>query len=91
MRSLKIKPRFNLRQSSGINIVVEELADGIGDIARFAINESGAVIWKALKNGASKNELLSAIQSEYSVEADEAMSDIDEFLDMLRAKNVLEE
>lgn len=88
---MKIKADFNLRQSSGINIVVQELADGSGDIARFAINESGVVLWEALKNGATKDELLSAIQREYSVEADVAMSDIDEFLDMLRAKNVLEE
>lgn len=88
---LRIKTGYNLWQSSGMYIVVEELADGAGKVTRFAINESGALLWQMLKNGAEKDELLNAIQSEYSVEADEAMKDIDEFLDILRAKNVLEE
>lgn len=88
---MKIKARFYLRQSSGINIVVEQLVGGMGETARFAVNESGAVLWEALKKGGGKAELLLAIQNEYSVDTEEAMSDIDEFLDMLRAKNVLEE
>lgn len=88
---LRIKSGYNLRQSTGMYIVVEELADGAGEATRFAINESGAVLWQTLKNGAGKNELLAAIQNEYSVEANEAMRDIEEFLDMLRAKSVLEE
>ncbi len=87
---MRIKNGFNLRRSPGINIVVEELADGSGEVTRFAINESGTVLWEALKNGADKGDLLSAIQNEYSVESGEAMRDIEEFLDMLRAKNVLE-
>lgn len=91
MGLLRIKNSFYLRRSPGINIVVEVLADGAGEATRFAINESGAVLWETLKNGADKDDLLSAIQSEYSVESGEAMRDIEEFLDMLRAKNVLEE
>ncbi len=88
---MRIKVDYELRQSSGINIVVKKSDDGKGEATRFAVNESGAVLWLALKDGADMDKLLSAIQSEYSVEADEAVGDIEDFLDMLRAENVLEE
>ncbi len=88
---MRIKVGYELRQSSGINIVVKKSDDGTGESTRFAVNESGAVLWLALKDGADMDKLLSAIQSEYSVEADEAVGDIEDFLDMLRAENVLEE
>ncbi len=88
---MRIKVGYELRQSSGINIVVKKSDDGAGEATRFAVNESGAVLWLALKDGADMDKLLSAIQSEYSVEADEAVGDIEDFLDMLRAENVLEE
>lgn len=88
---MRIKVGYDLRQSSGINIVVKKSDNGTGEATRFAINESGAVLWLALKDGADMDKLLSAIQSEYSVEADEAVGDIEDFLDMLRAENVLEE
>ncbi len=88
---MRIKVDYELRQSSGINIVVKKSDDGTGEATRFAVNESGAVLWLALKDGADMDKLLSAIQSEYSVEADEAVGDIEDFLDMLRAENVLEE
>ncbi len=88
---MRIKVDYELRQSSGINIVVKKSDDGTGEATRFAVNESGAVLWLALKDGADMDKLLSAIQSEYSVEADEAVGDIEDFLDMLRVENVLEE
>ncbi len=91
MRELRIKAGYNLRKSPGVNIVVRGMDGGPDEAAIFSLNESGALLWDTLKNGAGKEELLAAIQNEYSVEAGRAMGDIEEFLDMLREKNVLEE
>ncbi len=88
---LRIKSKFYLRKSSGLYIVVEKLTDKDEYITRFTINESGALLWNTLINGTDKETLLVVIQDEYDVKADEAMHDINTFLDMLREKQVLEE
>ena len=54
------------------------------------LNESGALLWKALKNGADLDGLVSALTAEYAVDEAQARADAREFLDKLAQAGCLE-
>ena len=73
---MKIKKGFLLREmAGGVNVVV-----GVGNEANtlkgyVTLNESGALIWKVLEKGATLEDVVSAILSEYEVEKEVARKD----------------
>lgn len=86
---MKIKEGFVLRQVAGNYIII-----GIGDDAvdfngMITINETGAFLWNLLTIGASYNELLDKMLSEYDVDRDTAENDIRNFIDKLNEGKLL--
>ncbi|MBR2322048.1 MAG: PqqD family protein [Clostridia bacterium] len=73
---MKIKKGYLLREmAGGVNVVV-----GVGNEANtlkgyVTLNDSGALIWKVLEKGASLQDVVSAILSEYEVEEEIARKD----------------
>lgn len=56
----------------------------------FAVNDAGAAIWPRLVAGATRAELVSLLEARYDVSAEDAASDVDDFLCSLRDKDLLE-
>ena len=56
----------------------------------LAVNKSGAAIWEQLVTGASKRDMVSSLQSNYSLDADAADQDVSAFLEQLSARGLLE-
>jgi hypothetical protein len=83
---MKIKKDFTLHQSATMNIVVKKSEEK----ALFSLNETGAVLFKALEMGTNERGLLKALQAEYEVEEKEAIADIKEFLKRLEVCDILE-
>ena len=56
----------------------------------FAVNHTGAAIWPRLVAGATHAELVTEIRDRYDVADADAARHVDEFLDSLREKDLLE-
>ena len=84
---MKIKNGFVLKEmskDSGINIVV-----AVGEASKklngyLTLNESGVIIWKTLLNGASVEDVVNAILSEYEVPYEIAKKDVELVIENLR-------
>ena len=66
---MKIKGDYILREVAGSHLVVPigmAVADFNGVIT---LNETGALLWKALESGADKQSLADAMMAEYEVDA----------------------
>ena len=87
---MKIKDGFLLKEVAGNNIIVP-IGDNLVDFsAMITINETGVLLWKHLQNGAELDELVTAMTSEFDVSAEDAKSDIIDFINILKDKGILE-
>ena len=57
----------------------------------LAINPSGALLWPALVEGASRDELVTRLSDEAGISAEVASADVDRFLSELAEHGLLDE
>jgi hypothetical protein len=57
----------------------------------LALNRTGSVVWAALAEGATRDELVSAVTAAFDVDAETAAHDVDALLAELRRHNLLAE
>lgn len=88
---MKIKPGFMLREVAGYSVVVAVGADTMDFSGMINLNGSGTFLWKLLEKGASEDELLSAMLSEYDVDEETAGRDIAAFVNKVREADMLDE
>ena len=58
--------------------------------AYFALNESGEVLWKVLQDGASAEQLVAALCSEFDVDEAIARADVDAWISELGAAALIQ-
>jgi hypothetical protein len=56
----------------------------------MAINHTGAVLWPALAEGATREELVERLTRAYDVDRGAAEGDVDAFVSMLKEQDLLE-
>lgn len=86
---MKIKSGFVLKEIAGSFIVVsvgERVKEFNGVIT---LNETGVLLWKKLESGATEEELVKAILSEYDVDEATAKADVSGFVNKLKEANLL--
>ena len=88
---MKIKEGFILKEIAG-NFVVVPIGENLVDFSSMiTTNETGAFLWGKLQNGATEDELCQSILGEYEgVSFEEALSDVKEFVNTLKEKNIVE-
>jgi hypothetical protein len=57
--------------------------------ATFTVNPMGANIWRYLTNGATKNEIVEHVSTDFGVDREQVYRDIEEFLTSLEQKGLL--
>ena len=87
---MKIKEDLILRQVADTWVVVPLSSAVVSFDGVLNLNESGAMLWKVLEQGASREELIEAMMAEYAVSREIASNDIDEFINSLRKNNCLD-
>ena len=55
----------------------------------MSVNNSGVVIWRMLARGATRDEVIGALVTEYGIDAGLAAADADRFVDQMRAAGLL--
>ena len=88
---MKLKDGFVLREVAG-SYMVAPVGKRTAEIPGvIALTETGAVLWKLLEQGATEDELVSALLDEYEVSADQAAADVHSFIEKAGAQGLLEE
>lgn len=87
---MKVKKDFLLRQVAGSWVAVAVGAQSVDFDGMLTLNESGALLWRALEQGADRRTLTQALTDEYEVEPAQAERDVDEFLRTLSEAGCLE-
>ena len=87
---MKLKNNFVLRRVAGAYMVLPLGQATVSFKGMLKLNESGALLWNALKNGADLDGLVRALTAEYAVSEDQAKEDVKEFLDKLANIGCLE-
>lgn len=88
---MRIKDGYIIREVAGSNIVVPVGDEQVSFGGIMTLNPVGAFVWKRLENGATKQELVEAVLSEYEVDRQTASADIDRYIEKLRQKNIIED
>lgn len=78
------------------NIAGEHVLIPVGSIAMdqngmFVMTELGAQIWQMVDGGATKEEIITALLKEYEVEESRLRADVEDFLQRMIDKNLIEE
>ena len=88
---MKIKEGFVRRSIGGSDVVVAVGKASVGFNAMINLNSTGSLIWSHLENGASEEDIVSAMLEKYDITKDVAERDVRAFLDKARDAGVIEE
>lgn len=80
---MKISEDFVLRQVADTWVVLPLKTDTVDFNGMIRLNGSGAMLWKCLEQGATREELVQALTSQYEVSREEAARDVDKFIETL--------
>lgn len=88
---MKIAQGFILKEMAGSYVVVPVGQNLVDFSSMITTNETGAFLWEKLQSDVTKEELCKSVMQEYQgVTYEEALSDIEDFLSVLKGKNILE-
>ncbi|MDY6367470.1 MAG: PqqD family protein [Clostridia bacterium] len=88
---MKIKSGFILREIAG-NYIVVSVGERVKEFNGVVnLNKTGVLLWNALIKGATEEELVNALLSEYDVEKSVAESDVLEFVNKLKEANLIKD
>ena len=88
---MRVSDDFILRSIAGEHLLIPTGEASLQVKGLIALSESGLLLYKKLKGGCEKPDLIAGLLAEYEVTAKEAEADTDAFLDQLRQLNMLVE
>lgn len=88
---MKLNKNFILRQVADVWVVLP-IAEATANFnGMLTLNETGALLWKTLEQGGNRETMADALTAEYIVTREQALADVDEFLEKLANVGCLEE
>ena len=86
---MKIKDGYILRKVAGVDMVIP-VGNNIVDFnGVITLNESAAFLWKLLNTEMELDSLSEALQKEYGIEMELAVTDAREFVSMLKQAAII--
>ncbi len=77
---MKIKDGYVLRKVAENWVVLPVGKASVNLNGMLSLNESGVLLWQALKEESDRESLVNALLSAYEVSHDEAAADVDSFI-----------
>lgn len=87
---MKLKENFALRQVADTWVVLPLGEESVNFNGMLSLNETGALLWRALEKGGNREALADALMQEYIVDPAQALADVDAFLEKLRQVGCVE-
>ena len=88
--AMKIRNGYMLRKVMDIYLVIGVGAEAYMPTCVMSMNESGACLWDAMREGATEEELVRALLDAFEVDEETAKRDAAAFLEQLRGKDLIE-
>lgn len=86
---MKIKKELMKREIAGETFLVPLGKTVYQNNGLFVLTEVGAFLWDRLDQAQSEEELVTAVLEEYDIDETTARTDIREFLDKLKAMDII--
>lgn len=86
---MKIAEGFSLKTIADNNIVVPVGSNTVSFKAIITLNESGAFLWRELETEKDEEQLVKAMLEEYDIDEATVRNDVSEFIENMRAANLL--
>ena len=87
---MKVKENFALRQVAGTWVVLPLASATLNFNGMLTLNETGCMLWNLLKQGSTRETLATALTDEYDVTFEQALADVDEYLNKLDKAGCIE-
>ena len=87
---MKVKKGYVLREVADQVVVVPTGEQALNFNGILTLNSSGKLLWEQLQNDVTMDDLIAAMLNRYNVTKDVAKKDIEEFIGILKSKNILE-
>jgi len=81
---VKIKDGYLLREVAGSWVVVSLGDETINFNGMMTLNTSGRMLWQSLERGCTREELSKVLTERYEVSPEDALKDVDEFVEKLQ-------
>lgn len=88
---MKLKKDYILRNIMNEYILIPVGSTAVNDSSISIATETGGIILTGLQNGQSKEEILKQILDAYDIDASTADADYEEFIQVLRDNDLIEE
>lgn len=88
---MKIKENFVLRQVAETWTVLPLGTATVDFNGMLTLNNAGAILWKALEKGGSREALADVLTDVYEVSREQALADVDEFIEKLDQVGCIED
>ena len=85
---MPIKDNFLLKEIAGDYVIIPISNQNLDTTKIFNINETGAFIFKALKDNKTPLEIKDLMKKEYEATDRELLNDINEFINLLKKKGI---
>ena len=87
---MKLKENLFLQQVADTWTVLPMGKDVISFDGILTLNETGVLLWKKLEEEVEKQDLVDALRAEYDVSEEQALADIEEFIEKLSLTGCLQ-
>lgn len=87
---MKIKANYALREVAGTWVVLPVAGETVNFNGMISLNETGALLWRALEQGADLDMLADALMQKYDVQRMEALKDAAAFVEKLSTAGCIE-
>lgn len=88
---MKIKKGYNLRSVAGEKIVIPLADESRKNQGIFKLNDEGGELFKLFQNGAEIADGVKLLCSKYCVNEKDAETDVEDFVEVLRKFEMLED
>ena len=88
---MKLKENYVLRPVADTWVALPLEAETLNFNGMLTLNGSGALLWKALEQGASRETLVDVLTDNFTVSSEVALADVDAFLAKLLDADCIEE
>ena len=87
---MKLKENLVLREVAGTWVVLP-IAEKVLDFnGMLSLNDTGVMLWKLLEKGSTREEMATALTEEFEVGYDQALTDVDEYIEVLKGAGCIE-
>ncbi|MDP4133524.1 MAG: PqqD family protein [Bacillota bacterium] len=87
---MKIKDDLVLRDIAGEHIIMAVGKTAVNFDKFITLNDTGAFLYKLIKDGTEETKLVDAVLKEYDVELQKAEEDVSEFVSSLKKVGIIE-